>query len=930
MENVGFQKNLRMIFDKAIEIDCPKDRLRFVETECGNDLQLQKKVNRLLDAAAGSGDFLETPFDPVAQGLTDPLPASNDLAFADGPNPGDQIGPYLVRNKLGVGGFGVVYRGEHMEIGRKVAIKFLKPGMNHAHVTSRFNSEKRALAEMDHTGIARIYEVGKSDAGVPFFVMELVEGVPVNDYCDQRRLTIQQRVKLFLDICDAVQHAHERGVIHRDLKPANILVAMENDLPVPKIIDFGIAKAMTSTLESPNRTGSGQLLGTPRYMSPEQASFSNIELDVRSDIYSLGVLLFELIAGCTPTDGDHGAQRVDQTLERIRHGRIDRLKQRVNRLSHNRCLAIATLRRISPPQLAMIAGGELDQIVGKALQTDREDRHSSVMDLAQELKNYLDRRPDPHLMSTRGRPIKRTYKEYLVAFGCIAATTALVLMVLVFGSESANQFTNRTDRHAGVAQPLKLVGGPLPPAFKPLPFNTAPEAVALKTENQSDLKFMPSDDNGAGVGQSIRSLTESLEASRKTLGANHPATLEMLLKLAMEQRNVGQFEESFKQFTELLRRIDDSPAIAADDVSLKVRALCQFGAAYVDSSQLQQAASMFEQAYEIGTGKLRDDHPETIIAAIYLLNCYCRSGQLAEADKMAVATQERTLQVLGPQNAQTLRMWSTMALLHSLQGRKEKAVEACQESVASARKIFGSKNWNYASQATVIAYTYSMLEKYDEAIELSEDAIDILQACEPRRTKSELAAYETLATVYFHSKSDPVRAMELLRKAEELAREHYGIDSQQEIAIRSKISLQLIADGKLEMSIEALEQLVESCYKSLPKNHPQTLTSLKRLAWQYVASERNAEAEACFRKAFFLEKESSGADAEEVLIALRNWARQLKVLGKDRECYEAISNNYTSRDKSKRHGSTIDVELQSLKRQTHKWSPGIWKFIKEL
>src|SRR5216684_3156745 len=283
----------KAIFLEALDQKGPDELIRFLDQACGADLALRARVQELLRAHHEAGNFLGRP---------DPSEITHDEPVTE--RPGSVIGPYKLLEQIGEGGFGVVFMADQQHpVRRKVALKVLKPGMDTRQVVARFEAERQALALMDHPCIAHVFDGGETASGRPYFVMELVRGTPITDFCDQNRLNVRERLELFVSVCQAVQHAHQKGIIHRDLKPTNVMVAMHDDTPVVKVIDFGIAKASGLRLTDKTLfTNFAQLIGTPLYMSPEQAGQSSLDVDTRSDIYSLGVLLYELLTGTTPFD----------------------------------------------------------------------------------------------------------------------------------------------------------------------------------------------------------------------------------------------------------------------------------------------------------------------------------------------------------------------------------------------------------------------------------------------------------------------------------------------------------------------------------------------------------------------------------------------------------------------------------------------------
>jgi serine/threonine protein kinase len=354
------------IFIEALEKEDPADRAAFLDQVCSTDPALRQRIERLLQRHQQTDSFLDCPA-PTLPRTVEEQPT--------GEGPGTEIGPYKLLEKIGEGGFGVVFMAEQQQpIRRKVALKVVKPGMDTRLVVARFEAERQALALMDHPHIARILDGGETPAAYaggaprPYFVMELVKGVPITDYCDDNSLAVRQRLELFVDICAAVQHAHHKGVIHRDLKPTNVLVTLHDGVPVVKVIDFGIAKALGQQLTDKTLfTGFAQMLGTPLYMSPEQAALSGLDVDTRSDVYSLGVLLYELLTGTTPLEWN----RLEKTplLDVLRIIREEEPPRPSTRLSTAAGLAgIAANRGLEPRKLSGLVHGELDWIVMKCLE----------------------------------------------------------------------------------------------------------------------------------------------------------------------------------------------------------------------------------------------------------------------------------------------------------------------------------------------------------------------------------------------------------------------------------------------------------------------------------------------------------------------------------------------------------------------------------
>jgi serine/threonine protein kinase len=409
----------REIFVAAVKLT-PDRWDAYLMEACGDDETLRDRVRNLLSAHREAGSFLEP--------LTSPA-VTTDEALSE--RPGTLIGPYKLLEPIGEGGFGAVFLAEQIEpVRRKVALKVLKPGMDSRQVVARFEAERQALALMDHPNIAKVFDGGSTPSGRPYFVMELVQGVPITDCCDQNQLTPRQRLELFAAVCQAVQHAHQKGIIHRDLKPSNILVSRRDATPAVKVIDFGIAKALGQELTDKTLfTGFAQVVGTPLYMSPEQASQSGLDVDTRADVYSLGVLLYELLTGTTPFTREwfQGAG-YDEICRIIREEEPPRPSTRLSE-SKDTLSSISARRQTEPAKLTRLVRGELDWIVMKCLEKNRNRRYETASALAADVQRYLADEPVqacPPSAAYRLRKFFRRHKAPILAAG-------LMLLVLIGG-----------------------------------------------------------------------------------------------------------------------------------------------------------------------------------------------------------------------------------------------------------------------------------------------------------------------------------------------------------------------------------------------------------------------------------------------------------------------------------------------------------------
>lgn len=412
MQNV---RDLESLFGELIELRSATEREQFVDDVKCRDKKLAAELRRLLDAHENASSFME----------------NNDGTTLDFQQlTGSSIGPYKLRERLGTGGMGIVWAAEQKSpIKRKVALKLIKPGMDTEQVISRFEAEREALSRMNHPNIATVLDAGTTEQGLPYFVMELICGIPVTEYCDANRFSIRQRIQLFTKICHAVQHAHQKGIIHRDIKPSNVLVSEQDGEPIPKVIDFGVAKALHQPLTDRSLyTGVFQALGTLQYMSPEQAGLSVTDVDTRADIYGLGVLLFELLTGTTPFEKEKlFSAALDEACRIIRETDPPIPSTRLSTLG-DRALTISKTRSTDPKQLSKLVRGDLDWIVAKSLAKDRNRRYESANGLSDDLERFLTNEPIEARPPSLGYRAATFWKKHRSG---VSVVVAFVLLLVI-------------------------------------------------------------------------------------------------------------------------------------------------------------------------------------------------------------------------------------------------------------------------------------------------------------------------------------------------------------------------------------------------------------------------------------------------------------------------------------------------------------------
>jgi eukaryotic-like serine/threonine-protein kinase len=448
-------KSEKEIFYEALDRPDSAERSAFLEEACAGDLERRRRIEALLAAHAEAGEFLKgEPGPPEEAG---PIPKT---PIAEGP--GSDIGRYHLLQKIGEGGFGVVYMAEQREpVKRRVALKIIKLGMDTKQVVGRFEAERQALAMMDHPNIAKVFDAGATETGRPYFVMELVRGVPITQFCDENHLTNRDRLDLFIQVCGALQHAHQKGIIHRDIKPSNVLITMHDDRPVPKVIDFGIAKATQQELTDITIfTRFHEFIGTPAYMSPEQTQMSGLDIDTRSDIYSLGVLLYELLTGQTPFEARQLLEGgCDEMRRRIREEDPPKPSTRLKTLNEENRTQIAKRRQADPHRLDRLLRGDLDRIVMKALEKNRTRRYETAGALAQDVHRYLHNEPvtaaAPSVLYQFGK-FARRHRTALTSVALFAFLLLAATVVSAYFGIQSIRAERRARQEAAVAEAVNL------------------------------------------------------------------------------------------------------------------------------------------------------------------------------------------------------------------------------------------------------------------------------------------------------------------------------------------------------------------------------------------------------------------------------------------------------------------------------------------
>ena len=822
MKAEDYARLKRLLFEAA-ERTGP-DRSAYLDQACRGDAELRREVDAILDEEGDPAGIFRTagavpPVTLDPEGL-DATSSATGRISPPSPTLGTpkQIGPYRIYERIGEGGMGVVYAAEQMApIHRKVALKVIKPGMDSGEILARFEAERQALALMDHPNIAHIHDAGTTEQGLPYFVMEYVPGIPITDYADQRRLTTEERLRLFQKVCDGVQHAHQKAVIHRDLKPSNILVIDVEGKAIPKIIDFGVAKATTQKLTDRTMyTSAGQIIGTPEYMSPEQADFTG-DVDTRTDIYSLGVVLYVLLTGALPFEAkrfrDSGPGGI---IKLLREEEPPKPSTRISTLGE-RTPEVVEKRRTDPRQLTSQLRGDLDWIVMRSLDKDRNRRYGSPQEFAQDIQRHLEQRP------VLAGPPGRTYRlrKFVHRNRLLVGAAGVVVTVLLVALVSMSLLTGwalreRTRAEAGRAQA---------------------EAI-----NEFVTRALVSSDPSQG-GEEDFQVRAAMDQAIELLDAgeldDQPAT-EAALRLTISKiLNGNARSEQALELAESALRIHRE--LHSGDHTDLVTSLCTVANCLRAVNRTDEALERHKEALEMSLRLHKGDHPDVASSRNALASCLQSLGRWNDAlpeFRSALEMRKRLFDPEHPEVASSLQ--STAWCLQSL-GRPSEALAYFEEALEIRERLYDGDHPDIAWSRSNIAVCLESLGRPEDALPEFQASLEILQRIYQGDHPDVERAQNNVASCLGHL-GRTAEALPMYQASLEMSRRLFSEDHPDVAYDLGAVGWCLLFLDRSDEAAPLFESALAMYQRLYPEDHPDVAKGLNALATCLNSLGRSEEA----------------------------------------------------------------------------------------
>jgi serine/threonine protein kinase/uncharacterized protein (DUF2267 family) len=784
---------IKEIVGAALERE-PSERIAFLDQACAQNSELRPEVESLLAAHADADGLSEHPW------ITKVTEAAGESKI---------VGPYRLIRELGVGGMGQVWLAEQTEpVQRNVAVKLIRAGMYDAAVVQRFQSERQSLALMDHPAIAKVFDAGATPAGQPYFAMEYVDGLPITEYCDREKLGIRDRLELFIQVCQGVQHAHQKAIIHRDLKPSNVLVVEVDGKPMPRIIDFGLAKATAPAMPGETLfTQVGTFLGTPGYISPEQADPEVQDVDTRTDVYSLGVVLYELLTGFLPFDTTlWKKQRLDEVLRQLRDTDPQSPSTKVSS-NRDTSTARAEARSTEARQLVTLLRGDLDWITLKALEKDRERRYGTSSALAADLENYLQNRPVEARPASAAYRVRKYVRRHAVA---VAVASGAAILLIAFAATQAVQLRrttrerDRADRITEfmtsmfkVADPSEARGNSIT-AREILDKSSNEIDTGLANDPQLQVRLMGTMGEvytNLGLYSKAQKTLEGAVAAAHRLGDTSDASAfnsaNMLSYVMIQQGKSADAEK-------MLRETIDSEQRGLGPEHPTTLTAKRFLAFALESEGRYDEAEKIQRGVLDGMRRtLGPENTETLLAMNEMANIAQDQGNLPEAERLYREAMETLRRVFGPENQVTLLATSNLANVLRDEGRRAEAEQMLRELLETKRRLLGPEHPQTLTVMHNLANVLTDLGRKEEAEKLFRQTVEIENRVRGPENPSTLSTVRSLAFL-LHGEGLNAEAEKLQREVLQTGQRVFGPEHPFTLEVMGALAITLASEGKLD------------------------------------------------------------------------------------------------------------------------------------
>jgi serine/threonine protein kinase len=832
-------------------LDCsPDERQAFLDVACSVNESLRREVESLLAAYENSGDlshhsdFVGTAFDALPE----------------------TVGPYRLVRELGVGGMGQVWLAEQtLPVRRFVALKLIKGGMYDRSVLQRFLFERQSLASMDHPSIAKVFDAGATETGMPYLAMEYVDGLPITAYCDSRKLDIRSRLKLFLQVCEGVQHAHQKAIIHRDLKPSNILIIEVDGKPAPRLIDFGLAKIMAapSLLQGDETfaTQVGMFLGTPAYMSPEQADPGSRDIDTRTDVYSLGVVLYELLTATLPFTARSMDQPLYEFLRQVREAETPRPSQRVND-NQESSAAQAEARGTEIRSLSESLRGDLDWITLKALEKNRDRRYDSPSALAADLENYLENRPVVARPASTGYRLSKYVRRNRVAVAVVSGALTLLAAFAITQAVQLRRITRERDRADRI------------------------------TDFMTDIFKVPDPSESRGNTITAREILDKSSKQIETdLGKDPEVQSRLMQVMALTYSNLGLYSRAH-DISE--RALESRRNLLGPEDPKTLESRNQLGLILYREGRDRDAEKFIRTTIDIETRRLGPEAPLTLASKDDLAILLAQTGNYIEAEKLERELISIRSRKSGPENILTLRSRGVLENALKNEGRFAEAEKESRQTLDIQKRVLGPTSPPTIASMHNLGNLLQEQGRYDEAAVIYHQTIDISQRVLGSEHPETLDSMLALANDLIHDKSQRPEAERLYRKVLEISTRVEGPDAHNTTRAQEGLANLLSSEEHYPEAEQLLRAVLATRQRILGPDHTDTLLTQYNLASVFTREKRLSDADVLFRQTLSAQIRVLGPEDGDTLASMMTLSAVLLEEGKPEEAEKFARKSFDS------------------------------------